>query len=258
MTVDPRERRNMDIQWGFFGPIHILTLILAVAMVWGLYKILKNKSRTFQTLVLGLLSLSGIAAIIFNLVTWDSPWEYLPLHLCSINAILLPIAVFRRSKTIGNMLLLWSLGSLAAIVVNNAQADFEIFSSTFFFYYFPHVLEFGIPILLIRLGLIEKDARCIFSTLGLTVLIYTLVHLCNLTLNALDLENQAGMDIAVNYMYSMVPENPVMMLCWKILPRRYWYLFLLFPMIALYLLAVYAPQILLTIRHRNRVSKAVG
>lgn len=240
------------MKWGFFSPVHIATLVLAAAMILGLYLILRKRSQRTQILVLGLLSFSGLAAIVFNLVTWHSPWEYLPLHLCSVNALLLPIAVFSRNKTMGNLLLVWSLGAVAAIVVNNAQADFELMSSTFCFYYFPHVLEFGIPWLMIMLGLVKKDARCIGSTLGLTVVTYTFVHICNLVINELKLVDQFGRDIVVNYMYSLVPENPVMQLCWNLFPKRYWYMFLIFPIIGVYLLAIYAPQLVQMIRAHHK------
>lgn len=232
------------MKWGFFGPVHIATLILAVLMLVGIYYCLKKTKQKTQILVLGVLSFSGIAAIIFNLVTWGSPWEYLPLHLCSLTAMVLPFVVFTRSKVCGNLLLLWSLGALAAIVVNNAQADFEIFSLTFFFYFFPHALEFGIPILMFKLGLVKKDVKCIGSTMVITVVVYTLVHLANLAINGMELVDVAGADIVVNYMYSLVPENPVMQLCYNILPVSYWYMYLIFPIVGVYLLGVYAPQIL--------------
>ena len=89
------------MKWGTFGPVHILTLILGAVMVVGLYYSLKKASKKVQTLVLGILSFSGIAAIVYNLLMWGSPLQYLPLHLCSINALLLPIVVFTRSKTLG-------------------------------------------------------------------------------------------------------------------------------------------------------------
>ena len=172
------------MKWGSFGVVHIATLLFAAAMIVGLYFSLRRASRKVQTLVLGVLSFSGIAAIVFNLVTWGSPLEYLPLHLCSINALLLPIVVFTRSKTGGNLLLVWCLGALAALVVNMAQAEYELNSWTFAFYYFPHVLEFGIPILLFKLGLIEKHPKYILSTIVITMLIYTGVHLANVGLNS--------------------------------------------------------------------------
>jgi uncharacterized membrane protein YwaF len=236
------------MKWGSFGIVHIITLILGALIVSGLYFGLRKASRKVQTIVLGVLSFAGIGAIIFNLVTWGSPIEYLPLHLCSINAILLPIVVFTKNKTLGNMLLVWCLGALAALVVNTAQAEFELLSWTFVFYYFPHVLEFGIPILLFTLGLIEKHPKYIVSTLVITMLIYTGVHFCNLGINAYLTENNvldyAGNLIQVNYMYSIVPENPLLVLFKQVIPYDYWYMYMIVPILAVYLSIVYLPQIL--------------
>ena len=236
------------MKWGSFGAVHIATLLLAAAMMIGLYFALRKASRRVQTAVLGLLSFSGIAAIIFNLVTWGSPLEYLPLHLCSLNAMLLPIVVFTRNKTMGNLLLVWCLGALAALVVNMAQANFELMSWTFAFYYFPHVLEFGIPILLFRLGLIEKHPKYIVSTIIITMIIYTGVHFCNVGLNAYLAANNvldyAGNLIQVNYMYSIRPENPLLALFYQVIPSQYWYMYMIVPILVVYLSIVYLPQFL--------------
>lgn len=236
------------MKWGTFGLVHIATLIFAAALIIGLYFVLRRASRKVQIGVLGVLSFSGIAAIVFNLAAWGSPLEYLPLHLCSINAILLPIVVFTRSKTLGNLLLVWCLGALAALVVNFAQAEFLLSSWTFVFYFFPHVLEFGIPILLFSLGIVEKHPKYILSTLGITMGIYTGVHLCNLSLNfwlrANNMLDHAGELIQVNYMYSIVPENPLLALFKQVIPFDYWYMYMIVPILAIYLSIVYLPQIL--------------
>lgn len=236
------------MKWGSFGVVHIATLIFGVLMILGLYFVLRKASRKIQTIVLGVLSFSGIGAIIFNLAAWGSPIEYLPLHLCSINAILLPIVVFTRNKTLGNLLLVWCLGALAALVVNTAQANYELYSWTFIFYYFPHVLEFGIPILLFSLGIIEKHPKYILSTLAITMLIYTGVHFCNLGLNSYlvdkNMLDYAGNLIQVNYMYSLVPANPLLALFKQVIPYDYWYMYMIVPILAIYLSIVYLPQIL--------------
>ena len=246
------------MKWGSYGPIHLLSLAFAAAAVIGLYFILKNRSMMVKTIVLGILSFSGIAAIIFNLVDWNSPLEYLPLHLCSINALLLPIVVFTRNKQLGNLLLVWCLGALAALVVNQAQANFDVFSATFNFYFFPHVLEFGIPILLFKLKLVELDYKCIGSTLLLTILIYTGIHLCNVGLNAYceanQILNSAGEVIKVNYMYSLVPENPLLALFYQWVPYEYWYLYLIFPIVLVYLVIVYSGQIIRAIKAKKKVT----
>ncbi len=232
--------------WGTFGTTHIITLVLAAVMNIALYFILRNKSRGTQTAVLFLFSLSGIAAIIFNLVTWGSPIEYLPFHLCSLTAMVLPIAVLTKNKALGNLLLLWSLGALAALVMNQGQADYEIFSKTFCFYYFPHVFEFGIPILLFKLGLIKKDPKCIGSTLGITLVAYTAIHFINLAINSYCINNNvvdyAGNIIQVNYMYSVTPSIPILQTFYNIIPHSYWYLLVAVPIILVYLAIVYIPD----------------
>ena len=243
------------MKWGSFGPVHLASLAVGGAVIVGLYFALRKANRKIQQLVLGVLSLSGMAAVIFNLVTWGSPLEYLPLHLCSLNALVLPFAVFKRSKTLGNLLLLWSLGALAALVVNTAQAEFEIFSATFCFYFFPHVLEFGIPILLFKLGLVEKDEKCIGTTLLITVATYTAIHFINMAINvwasANGILNAAGERLQVNYMYSLKPEIPLMQAFYDLIPYQYWYLYCVIPIVAVYLGIVYAPQLLRRFRKQN-------
>ena len=120
--------------WGSYGLVHIITLLLSAAIIVGLYFILRKRSERVKTTVLFILSFSGISAIIFNLVTWGSPIEYLPFHMCSISAMLLPFAVLTRNKVINNLLLLWCIGALIALVLNQGQAEYEIFSLTFLFY----------------------------------------------------------------------------------------------------------------------------
>lgn len=233
--------------WGSFGAVHIASLLIGVGLLVGLYFLLRRFSAKTQTVVLGVLSFSGIAAIIFNLVTWGSPLEYLPLHLCSLTAMVLPFAVFTRSKVLGNLLLLWSLGAVMALVVNTAQANFELCSATFAFYYFPHLLEFGIPILLIALGLVEKDVKCIGSTLLITVGALIPIHFTNILLNtycaAHQLLNPAGELIQVNYMYTIQPANPLLDLFWSLIPHPFWYLMPVVVIVLVYLAAVYCKEI---------------
>jgi uncharacterized membrane protein YwaF len=246
--------------WGTFTPTHLASLasvgLFYVIMEWSL----KRLPEKTQIWILGLLSLTGFAAGFYNLTTWGSPWEYLPLHLCSLNALVLPIAVFTRSKALGNLLLAWCLGALAALVVNMAQAEYEIFSLTFVFYFFPHVLEFGIPILLFKLGLIEMHPKYILSTLGITMAIYTGIHLFNVWLNGYCEANQildyAGNVIRVNYMYSITPENPLLVLFKQVIPYDYWYMYMIVPILAVYLSIVYAPVTRRIVIRKRRMALA--
>ena len=246
--------------WGSFGIVHIITLLISAAIIVGLYFILKNRSDKTKTIVLFILSFSGISAIIFNLVTWNSPIEYLPFHMCSITAMLLPFAVLTKNKIINNLLLLWSLGALIALVLNQAQANYEIFSWTFVFYYFPHTLEVGIPILMFALKLVKKDVRCIGSTLALTLFLYTDVHLINVCLNnyatAANIVDWAGNLVKLNYMYSIDPTNPVLQMMYNLVPFPYWYMLVATPFILLYLGIVYLPEIIRAIKNKKATVSA--
>lgn len=245
--------------WGFLSSAHIISLILAVGIITLLYFILKNKSDRVKTIVLGILSFSGIAAIIYNLVVWNSPLEYLPLHLCSLNAMVLPFAVFTRKKVLSNLLLLWSIGALFALIINVSVSDAKILSWTFVFYYFPHVFELGIPILMFLLKLAKKDVKCIISTVVITMTVYTLIHFVNLWINSYAIENNivdwAGNVIKVNYMYSIYPDNPLLNLFYSIIPFQYWYMYIAIIVIAIYLALVYLNDIIKLIKEKKNATK---
>jgi uncharacterized membrane protein YwaF len=246
--------------WGSFGAIHLITLAISAGIIAGLYFILRGRSERVQMTVLGICSFSGIAAILFNLLEWGSPIEYLPLHLCSLNALVLPFAVFTKSKRLCNLTLLWALGALLALVINTAQANYEIFSLTFLFYYIPHTLEFGIPVLIFLLKYAKADVKCILSTVGITFGAYTVIHLINVLINDACIKrgilDYAGNVISVNYMYSIKPENPVLQLFYNILPHSYWYMFLAIPIIVIYLGCIYSKDILRLIRDKKRNEEA--
>jgi uncharacterized membrane protein YwaF len=238
--------------WGFLSVAHVLSLLCGVAIIAGLFLLLRGKSDKTQITVLTVLSLSGICAIIFNLVAWNSPLEYLPFHLCSLNAMVLPFAVISRNKTLNNLLLLWSLGALMALVVNNSVATTEIFSPVFNFYYFPHLLEFGIPILMFALKLVKKDVKCILSTVSITASSYTVVHFINLLINNYAEKNNivdsASNILKANYMYSLVPENPVLQMMYNLIPHPYWYMYGVLLIVVVYLGLVYLKDIVHLIR----------
>ncbi|MBQ7912615.1 MAG: YwaF family protein [Clostridia bacterium] len=247
--------------WGSFGVVHILSLVLAAGIIVGLFFALRKASDQVQTIVLGVLSFSGISAVIFNLLMWNSPLEYLPFHLCSLNALVLPFAVFTKNKVLNNLLLLWALGAVFALVVNTAQANYEIFSWTFFFYYFPHTLEIGIPILTFALKRTEKDLKCILWTVLITLGALVVIHFINLGVNRYCIANNvldwAGNVVQVNYMYTLRPENPLLQLFYNLIPYEFWYMLLCVPIALVYLAIVYLPDIIRAVKARKAKVGAV-
>lgn len=230
--------------WGTFTVPHIVSLLFAVVLTVGLHFLLRKLSDRRKTAVLFVLSFAGISAIVFNLVTWGSPLEYLPLHMCSVHALILPVTVATRHRVLGMFSLFCCLGAILALVVNTGQAHFEILSPTFAFYYFPHALEAAVPILLFTTGLIRPEGRAILPTVLFTVLVYTAVHFTNVGINAYaaaqGLANWEGNTLTVNYMFSLShEENPLLKLFWRCIPYPYWYMYAAVPLLAVYLSSVW-------------------
>ena len=239
--------------WGFFSLTHILSLLFIPIFTVGMYFLLKGKSEKLQKMVMFPISLLGITSMIFNVIYYkvtegESPLENLPLHLCSFNAIVLPIVILTKNKTLGNVLFVWCLGAVAALFLNNEMCGYPFFSWPIFFYYWPHVVEFAFPILLVSLKLIEKDPKCILSSVAITMALYTVVHFTNLALNqyiaANNILNTQGELILANYMYSLAPNNPLVAWFMELIPGGYWHMYLAVPILVVYLLIVYLPDML--------------
>ncbi len=81
------------MEWGTFTSMHIISIVFSFYLIICLDIKVKVMNSKNKIILLFILSLSGLAAIIYNLIYWNNPIEYLPLHLCSLNAILLPIVV---------------------------------------------------------------------------------------------------------------------------------------------------------------------
>jgi TRAP-type C4-dicarboxylate transport system permease small subunit len=79
--------------------------------------------------------------------------------------------------------------------------------------------------------------------------IYTVVHIINTCINTYI----PGAD--VNYMFSIEATNPLTELFYKLIPCQYWYMYLVLPIAAVYLLGVYTPQIRANLRQRKAVKK---
>lgn len=118
------------------------------------------------------------------------------------------------------------------------------------------MVEIAIPIVLISLKLVKKEPKCIFSTVVITMSIYTAVHFINLAINrycvANNVLNREGNVVFANYMYSLAPNNPLSELFMKLIPGAYWHMYLAVPILVVYLLIVYAPELLK--KHKNKSS----
>lgn len=233
----------LQLQWGAFSTCHIISLVFSmIAVPLTLYFTLRNRSEKTQRIVLFICSLWGPTSVFYSFFVWGaqtSYLEYLPLHLCAINALLLPILILTKNRVLGNMLPLYSLGACFALIFNTFQADYKIFSMVFACYFFAHTFELCIPFLLLKFGIIKTHPKYILPSVGITFGIYTLAHFVNLAVNDYFLTHEVtniyGEIIVpgVGYMFTTGPSgNPALEFFWNILPYPYFYLLTSFPIIA--------------------------
>ena len=234
--------------WGTFTVQHIISLAAIIFFAASLYLILKRIPDRAKTAVLFAVSLFGVAAVVYDLVRWGQPLLYLPLHLCSLNALLIPIAVLTKNKVLSHLTLVWSLGAALVLVVNTGQAHYEMFSEAFWVFYLCHTADVTVPALLFLSGLVKFDIKKTPAVIGTTMAAYTGVHFANLAINKHLLESasmvasysRARKIPQVNYMYSLGDEgNAVFALFRKIIPFDYWHMYLIAPIIAVFLFTVH-------------------
>jgi uncharacterized membrane protein YwaF len=169
--------------WGTFTVQHILSLAAIVLFAASLYFILKRLSDKAKTWVLFAVSLVGVAAVVYDLVRWEQPLLYLPLHLCSLCALLTPIAVLTKNKVLSHLTLVWSLGAMLVLVVNTGQAHYEMFSEAFWVFVLCHAADVTVPSMLFLSGLVKFDIKKAPAVIGTTMAAYTGVHFANLAIN---------------------------------------------------------------------------
>ena len=239
-----------ELKWGSFTPTHLISLAVAILIPFILHFALRNKRRRTQTLVLFLFSLIGPISLIYDIVKWgipSSPLLYLPLHICSYNALLTPFLVLTRNKFLGNLLPLFSVGAAFALLFNSIQAEYSIFSFVFLLYFLSHTFGTCLPFLMVSLGHIRIEPKQILPCIGGTLAIYTISHFANLWINDyLVLKNivvSTGEIWQVNYMFSLHPQgNPMLGLFWSIIPHSYFYMLMVIPIVAVYFVAMNIPN----------------
>lgn len=229
-----------QMTWGSFTPQHFISLGLSVAIAFGLHFLLRNKSDKTQRNVLFILSLIGPLALLHDMY-WGiqtSVLLYLPLHLCSFNAILTPILVWTNNKFLGNLIPLFSVGSALSLIFNSVQAHYSVFSFVFLFHFLSHTLGACLPFLMFSLKRVKPHPKYILPCVGTTFGLYTLSHFANLLVNEIlrinNICDYEGNLYQVNYMFSLNDAgNPMLAVFWNIIPYEYFYMFAALPIIAL-------------------------
>ena len=235
-----------------FGTFHILTLVSAIALPILLYLILRKSSDKTKRIVLGFFSFINVSLLIYEIFREGTILNDLPLHMCSITGLLVPVLLLTKNKRLGNMLILWCVGAFGALIFSFETEKMTTENPAVWVYYLTHLFQFALPVAIMALKIVELDYKTIPSTLLLTVLIYTIVHLINLTLTEIFIV-YFNKKVWINYMFSMFydPNNVFLNFLWNLLPYRYFYMYTILPAVLLFLLIIYHRQLIRAIKERK-------
>lgn len=227
------------MSYELFGTFHIFTLVLSVITPFILWLTLRNRKDLTKRIVLLILSLIGVFYLFLEIFRDGNILYDLPIHLCALNGLLIPVVLITKNKTIGNMLLLWSFGALGALIFCFEVEMYTTNDLRSWTYFIPHYFQLTLPITIGILKIIDVDYRTIPKTMLYTFIAYTIVHITNKGFASLD------SSLATNYMFSVWHQNNVFLsFFWKLCPYQYFYMLLLFPLTIVFVIIIYFKQFL--------------
>ena len=229
----------------FFVVTAIFIAILVAASL-----IMKNKSDRAKRIVIASAAAVTLIGFIFYKIALSNDlayheitiatsggfnwWGELPLQLCNINMLLIPVAVmFDLQMLMSFCFFVGSLGATLAIVMPGAGFDhYSIFLPRMLGYFGTHYMVVIMAVAIVTFGLYRPKYR----DLPRTCVIIATVSFCVFLINLLFI--YTGLYPNANYFYSIDPVgNPLLELFYKIIPIPYLYellsLFILVPYMAL-------------------------
>lgn len=203
---------------------------LAVALMIILTYSLRDKKQNEKDIYVLFLSLfNAIFFLWYRGIEWimsDSIqgyefniWNELPLHLCNLNIILMPIAIVVKKKFLFCYVFFTaSLGSFFALIAPFPPfSNCPIYIPTTFGFVWTHFNLMIISVLYITLGYYKPRLRDSYKIILTFVVVSVSIHLINLLFNKLV--------YPTNFFYTMGTENIGLLdVFYKLIPYRFFYL----------------------------------
>lgn len=148
-------------------------------------------------------------------------WGELPLHLCNVNMILLPIAVFTKKKPLlGFCFFVGPLGAIMALTMPGLGfSGYSILLPRMIGYYGTHFMVVILGLSLVTLGLYSPRFKDIPTIVLATIGIAFIAFVISLALRITELNTHA------NYFFSIETEdNPILDMLYSKIPIPFVYL----------------------------------
>ena len=177
-------------------------------------------------------------------------WGELPLHLCNINMILIPIAVLKKSRPL--MCFGFFLGPLGAamalLMPGNGFGGYSLLLPRMLGYYGTHFMIIIEGLAIVTFGLFRPRLRDLPRAVVTAFLIAFVIFLINMLLR------RSGLHPKANYFYSVETEgNFLLDLFHSWLPVPFLYLLPSSLILGVYMLLITVPFELAARKHRAKV-----
>lgn len=245
-----------------FGPLFFLIFGVATLILIAASILLRKKSERTRALVLAWtcwVTLIGFAAYKyalsvdadFNVITAEMGgfnwWGELPLQLCNINLLLIPIAVLTKKRPLlGFCFFIGPIGALMAMVLpGNGFDGYSIFLPRMLGYYGTHLVVMYAALAVGTFGLYRPRMR----DLPMTALTVFLIALAVFGFNML--LRTTGLHPKANYFFAVETEgNALLELFYRLIPLPFLYLL---PCIVI--LSVYSGLVTLVFSLAERIGR---
>lgn len=234
--------------WLFFSSFAFFLLLLIIASV--LLK--KKRAKTRETVLITACVITLIGFIVYKIfLSLDADyssitenmggfnwWGELPLQLCNINMLMIPIAVWKKSRPLACFsFFLGPLGALMALIMpGNGFDGYSIFLPRMLGYYGTHFMIVIEGLALVTFGMFRPKLRDLPRAVLATLLIAFAVFCFNLLLR------RTGLHPKANYFFSVETEgNPLLELFYGLIPVPFLYLMPGSIILVVYMLAVTIP-----------------
>ena len=163
-----------------YGIEHLCWLAAAVAFIVGISMLYRKADaklrRKIQVVMACLIVLEEVTRDVFLAVTGQFAVSHLPLHLCSVNIILIGIHACKRTKTLDNFLYGICIPGAAAALLFANWLELPVWNYMSIHSFTVHILLVAYPVMMTVGGELQPNVRqlpkCVLLVLGLAVPIY--------------------------------------------------------------------------------------
>lgn len=167
-----------------FGIWHLIAIFVLIAITLGLYFFLRKKDEEEKWQLLVILSLTFILTYVSKIsVSFISGYQgktqwfnMLPLYVCDIGAILIPIAMLTKKKFfLDNLFFVYAVGAMSVFVfmgIDSLNGNNYIFSFNYLYFILTHAILFALSIMPVLLKLFKPKFKGILNGIAVFTVLY--------------------------------------------------------------------------------------